>query len=200
MRPLVTGKAKYGFLANKAFFAAEGSYNFAHSEWGPQDIRIIAGRIATAGFSVARDTGVKEISDLKGKRIGFVKDNPSINVKNDAYLAFGDLTRDDVEVVWFGGYNTMRTALIAWQLDAFGSVTTSANMREIEASPRGLIWPNIRPDNRAGLKAVTDVISFAAPAKETTGAAFSSENPAWLMGYRCPMITNYARQTSADEA
>ena len=200
MRPLVTGKAKYGFLANEAYFAAEGTYDFARSEWGPQDIRILAGRIATAGFAVAEDTGVKEISDLKGKRIGFVKGNPSINVKNDAYLAFGGLTRDDVEVVWFGGYNAMKTALIAGQLDAFGSVTTSANMRVIEASPRGLTWPNIRPDNRAGWKAVTNVLSFAAPAKETKGAALSPENPAWLVGYRYPMITTYAKQTTSDEA
>ena len=29
MLPMVTGKAKYGFLANEAFFAAEGTYDFA---------------------------------------------------------------------------------------------------------------------------------------------------------------------------
>lgn len=197
--PLTTGKATYGYLANEAFFAAEGTYDFAAPEWGPQDLRIIAGRIATVGFAVAKDTGVKEISDLKGKRIGFVKGNPSVNVKNDAYLAFGGLTRDDVQVVWFGSYGAMKTALIAGQLDAFGSVTTSANMREIEASPRGLTWPNFHPDNQGGWKAVTDVVSFAAPAKETRGAAVSEENPAWLIGYRYPMITTYAR-TSADDA
>lgn len=200
MLPLVTGKAKYGYLANEAFFAAEGSYDFAAPEWGPQDIRIIAGRIATVGFAVAKDTGVKEIADLKGKRIGFVKGNPSVNVKNDAYLAFGGLTRDDVQVVWFGSYGAMKTALIAGQLDAFGSVTTSANMREIEASPRGLTWPSFHPDNAAGWKAVTDVVSFAAPAQETRGAAVSAENPAWLVGYRYPMITTYAQSTSDDEA
>lgn len=197
--PLTTGKASYGYLANEAFFAAEGTYDFAAPEWGPQDLRIITGRLANVGFAVAKDTGVKEIADLKGKRIGFVKGNPSVNVKNDAYLAFGGLTRDDVQVVWFGSYGAMKTALIAGQLDAFGSVTTSANMREIEASPRGLMWPNFWPDNKEGWKAVTDVVSFAAPGKETRGAALSDENPAWLIGYRYPMITTYAR-TSEDEA
>jgi len=197
--PLVTGKAKYGYLANEAFFAAEGTYDFASPEWGPQDIRIIAGRIATVGFAVAKDSGVVEIADLKGKRVGFVKGNPSVNVKNAAYLAFGGLTPDDVQQVWFGSYGAMKTALIAGQLDAFGSVTSSANMREIEASPRGLHWPQFRPGNKAGWKAVTDVVSFAAPAQETRGAGVSAENPVWLVGYRYPMITTYAR-TSEDEA
>lgn len=197
--PLTTGKASYGYLANEAFFAAEGTYDFAVPEWGPQDLRIITGRIATVGFAVAGDAGVKEVSDLKGKRVGYVKGNPSVNVKNDAYLAFGGLTRDDIQVVWFGSYGAMKTAVIAGQLDAFGSVTTSANMREIEASPRGLFWPSFHASNTEGWKNVTDVVSFAAPAMETKGAALSEENPAALIGYRYPMITTYAR-TSADDA
>ena len=197
--PLTTGKAQYGFLANEAYFAAEGTYDFAVPEWGPQDLRIITGRLANVGMATAKDAGIKEISDLKGKRVGYVKGNPSVNVKNDAYLAFGGLTRDDVQVVWFGSYGAMKTAVIAGQLDAFGSVTTSANMREIEASPRGLHWPNFWPDNKEGWKQVTNVVSFAAPGKETKGAALSDANPAWLIGYRYPMITTYAR-TSADDA
>lgn len=197
--PLVTGKAKYGYLANEAFFAAEGTYDFAAPEWGPQDLRIIAGRISTVGLAVAGDAGVKTIADLKGKRLGFVKGNPSVNVKNASYLAFGGLTVDDVQQVWFGSYGAMKTALIAGQLDAFGSVTTSANMREIEASPRGLMWPPFPADNKAGWKAITDVISFASPATESKGAGVSEENPVALIGYRYPMITTYAR-TSEDEA
>ncbi len=196
--PVTTGKAIYGFLANGAYFASEGTYDFAAPEWGPQDLRVVIGRLATVGMAVAGDAGVKELSDLKGKRIGFVKGNPSVNVKNEAYLAFGGLTLDDVKPVWFGSYGAMKTAVIAGQLDAFGSATTSANMREIEASPRGLTWPNFHPDNKDGWKAMTDVISFAAPAKETRGAGLSEENPSWLVGFRYPMVTTYAR-TPADE-
>ncbi|MEQ9121571.1 MAG: TAXI family TRAP transporter solute-binding subunit [Alphaproteobacteria bacterium] len=197
--PLTTGKASYGFLANEIYFATEGTYDFAVPEWGPQDLRILTGRLATVGMATAGDVGVKELADLKGKRIGYVKGNPSVNVKGDAYLAFAGLTRDDVQVVWFGSYGAMKTAVIAGQLDAYSSVTTSANMREIEASPRGLVWPPFPPDNTDGWKAVTDVVSFAEPAKETQGAALSEENPAWLLGYRYPMITTYAR-VSEDEA
>jgi TRAP transporter TAXI family solute receptor len=158
----------------------------------------VLGRPASVGFAVAKDTGVKSIADLRGKRIGFVKGNPSVNVKNDAYLAFGGLTRKDVKEVWFGSYNAMKDAVLANQLDAFGSVTTSANVRQIEASPRGLVWPNFEPDNKKGWEAMTKIISFAEPFKETKGASISEKDPVWLVGYRYPMITTYAR-TSADE-
>lgn len=198
MLPMLTGKVNYGFLANEAFFAAEGTYDFGVQSWGPQDIRVVLGRPSSVGFAVAKDTGVKTMADLKGKRVGYVKGNPSVNVKNDAYLAFGGLTRKDVEVVWFGSYNAMKDAIIANQLDVMGSVTTSANMRQIESSPRGLMWPSFDADNKKGWEALTKVVSFAEPYKETEGAAISKDAPVWMVGYRYPMIVTYAK-TSEDE-
>ncbi|MCA8926963.1 MAG: TAXI family TRAP transporter solute-binding subunit [Alphaproteobacteria bacterium] len=199
MLPMVTGKVKYGFLGNEAYFSTEGLYDYASEQWGPQNLRTIMGRVATTGLAVAADTGVKNIADLKGLRIGYVKGNPSVNAKTDAALAFGGLTRDDVQPVWFGSYGAMKTALLANQLDAFGSVTTAANVREIEASPRGLVFPGFPPENTAGWKAVTDVISFAGPSLETKGAGVSEEHPKWLLGYRYPIMSVYEKAASADE-
>jgi len=196
--PVTTGKAVYGFLASGAYFASQGTYDFAVPEWGPQDIRIVVGKPATSAFAVAGDLGVKTIADLKGKRIGFVKGNPSVNVKTEGYLAFGDLTMKDVQPVWFGSYNAMKTAVISGQLDAFISTTISANMREIEASPRGLVWPEYPPDNKQGWDAVQKIISFAAPRLETTGAGVSEANPKQLIGFRYPMVTTYARTSDED--
>ena len=196
--PMATGKIKYGFLSNEVYFATEGTFDFADLSWGPQDLRIVLGRPATFGFAVAKDTGVTTIADLKGKRIGFVKGNPSVNVKNNGVLAFGGLTRKDIQEVWFGSYSAMKDAVLAYQLDAFGSVTTSSNMRQIEASPRGLTWPPFEPDNKAGWDAMKAIISFVAPTRETKGAALSEKNPAWLVGFRYPMITTYA-STSEEE-
>jgi uncharacterized protein len=196
--PMLTGKVNYGFLANEAFFAAEGTYDFGVQSWGPQDLRVVLGRPSSVGFAVAKDTGVKTIADLKGKRVGYVKGNPSVNVKNDGYLAFGGLTRKDVEVVWFGSYNAMKDAIIANQLDVMGSVTTSANMRQIESSPRGLVWPEFPPENKKGWEAMAKIISFVEPYKEDTGAAIAKDKPVWMVGYRYPMIVTYAK-TPEDE-
>src|SRR5690606_34205603 len=103
------------------------------------DVRLRRSVMGPAGYSDRpgqADAGIKTPYDLKGKRIGYVKGNPSVNVKQDAYLAFAGLTRDDIEVVWYGSYAALKDAVIQNQIDGYSSVTTSGNMREIEASPR----------------------------------------------------------------
>ncbi|MBS0518818.1 MAG: TAXI family TRAP transporter solute-binding subunit [Proteobacteria bacterium] len=196
--PLKQGKANYGFLANELYFATEGTFDFAVPTWGPQDMRVALARPAGNAMATAGDIGVKEIKDLRGKRIGYVKGNPSVNVKTDAYLAFAGLTRADVKVVWFGSYNAMKTAVINNQLDSYSSVTTSANMREIEASPRGLVWPEFPPDDKEGWKRIREIASFFEPYRETAGAGISAEKPRNLVGYRYPIIASYA-SADADE-
>lgn len=200
MLPMVTGKATLGFLANEAYFAAEGSYDFASETWGPQDIRIVLGKPTSNAIAVAGDVGINTVYDLKGKRLGYVKGNPSVNVKHDAYLAFAGLTRDHIEVVWFGSYSAMKTALLANQIDGFSSVTTSANMREIEASPRGLWYAQVPPDDAEGWKKLRAVVDFVKPFKETQGAGLSADKPADMVQMRYPMITAYTKDFSADDA
>ncbi|MET4698389.1 TRAP transporter TAXI family solute receptor [Constrictibacter sp. MBR-5] len=193
--PVTTGKAGYGYLANETYFAAEGSYDFATQQWGPQDLRIVLGRLAGNGLACAGDAGIDTLADLKGKRIGYVKGNPSVNVKTDASLAFAGLTQNDVQPVWFGSYGALKTAIIANQLDCFSSVTTSANTREMEASPRGIAWPEFPPEDKAGWERISAVADFFQPLKETAGAGISKEKPKNLIGYRYPMIVTYARQS-----
>ena len=146
---------------------------------------------------MAKDTGVTKMSDLKGKRIGYVKGNPSVNVKNEAYVAFAGLTEKDIQPVWFGSYNAMKTAIVNNQLDGMSSVTNSANMREIEASPRGLIWPPFPAADKEAWARLNKVMDFLEPRRETVGAAIPPDGVE-LIGTRYPMITTYA-STSADE-
>lgn len=196
--PLQAEKAQFGFLSNETFFAAEGIYEFADPKWGPQDLRVVLGRPAAVGIIAAADVGAKKVSDLRGKRVGFVRGNPSLNIKTDAYLAFGGLTRKDVQEIWFGSYGALKDAILAGQLDAMGMVPTSSFAREIEASPRGMTWFDFPPDDKAGWKSATDVISFAEPVKQTVGAGISADKPVWLLGYRYPMLVSYA-SVSEDE-
>jgi TRAP transporter TAXI family solute receptor len=196
--PLKQGRANYGYLANELYFAAEATYDFAVPAWGPQDVRVVLARPASNGIACANDVGIKTVADLKGKRIGYVRGNPSVNVKTDAYLAFGGLTRKDIQVVWFGSYGALKTAVINNQIDGYGSVTTSANMREIEASPRGLVWPPAPAADKEGWARISAVADFFSPYKETVGAAISKEKPVELVGYRYPILSCYAN-TNADE-
>ncbi|MCP1337747.1 TAXI family TRAP transporter solute-binding subunit [Futiania mangrovi] len=196
--PLKTGRAAYGWLANEIYFAAEAIHDFAAQEWGPQDLRVMLGRPAGFGLGVAGDAGVKTLADLKGKRIARVQANPSVNIKVEAILAFAGLTWDDVEVVDVPSYGASLRALVEGTADAAGGVPTAATFRELEASPRGIVWPSLPDDDKAGWDRVKKVGSFFAPITETVGAGLSEDNPAQLIGYRYPMIATYA-DTSADE-
>src|SRR3546814_20591994 len=94
-------------------------------------------------------------------------------------LAFAELDRNSVEAVWFGGYGALQTAVIANQLDCFGSVTTSAHVREIEASTRGVAWPGDTPDNNEGWDRITQVATFLQPQHQTVGTGISHTAPTY---------------------
>lgn len=194
--PLKTNRAQFGWLANELYFATEGLYDFAAREWGPQDLRVVAGRPSTFGLAVAGDAGITKIEDLRGKRVPRIKANPSINIKVEAIMAFGGLTWDDVEVVEVPSYGAALRALVEGDVDAAGSTPTAAALYELESLSRGLSWAPMPADNAAGWKAIKSVASFFAPATATKGAGITADAPAHIFAVRYPMITVYA---DADE-
>ncbi|WP_346894145.1 TAXI family TRAP transporter solute-binding subunit [uncultured Roseibium sp.] len=194
--PLKTGRVQYGWLANELFFATEALYDFSVREWGPQDLRVIAGRPSTFGMAVAKDAGIKTLSDIRGKRVPRIKANPSINIKVEALLAFGGLTWDDVDVVEVPSYGAALKALVDGQVDVAGSTPTASTLYEMESSPHGLEWAPMPADNAEGWEAIRSVASFFAPATAIQGAGISKDHPAHIFAVRYPMITVYA---NADE-
>jgi hypothetical protein len=63
-------------------------------------------------LGVAKDAGVKEMKDLKGKRVGFVVGSPALNQNALAIIAYGGLTRDDVKIVEFSNYGAMWKGMV----------------------------------------------------------------------------------------
>jgi hypothetical protein len=194
--PLRTGRVQYGWLANEVFFATEAVHDFATQEWGPQDLRIVAGRPSTFGMAVAADSGITSIQDLRGKRVPQIKANPSINIKIEAMLAFGGLTWDDVQVVEMPSYGAMLTALVDGVVDAVGSTPTAATLYEMESSSHGIAWLPLAADDAEGWANITKVASFFGPTDATAGAGLSEEASSPMISVRYPMITVYA---NADE-
>jgi len=198
LQPVVSGRADFGFLATEAFFSSEGVYDFASRRWGPQDLRTIAGRPSSFGVPSAADANIRTIADLKGKRVAYVAGNPSINVKCDAILAFGGLTRDDVNAIVFPTYHAAMASIAQGKTDASCTTTTPSQMYELAESPRGIHWVDIPPDDKAGWKRVHEVAPFFKPYAETVGAGLSKEHPANMMAYRYPVLVTRA-DTSEDE-
>ena len=83
--------------ASACYFAQEAVFEFG-AGLGPAGAADLCSlrRLQRLNLGVAKDTGVKEIKDLKGKRVGFVVGAPSLNQNALATLAFAGLTRNDV--------------------------------------------------------------------------------------------------------
>ena len=188
LQPVIAGRADLGFLATETFFATEGTEDFAERRWGPQDLRVIAGRPASTGMVAAANSGVETIADVRGKRVAFTAGNPSINVKCSALLNFGGLSEDDVEIIMFPTYAAAQESLAKGEADVTCGTTNSSAMYQLEASPRGIRWLPVPAGNEEGWKRLQQVAPFFAPFKETAGAGVSEQNPAEIVSLRYPIV------------
>src|SRR3981081_3881951 len=114
LAPLRAGRAMSSAMGSGTYFAQEGVFEFGTREWGPQALQLVLSSVdCNAGsLGVARDTGVTEIKQLRGKRVGFVVGSPALNQNALAILAFGDLKQSDVKIVEFSSYGAMWKGLI----------------------------------------------------------------------------------------
>lgn len=195
LQPLIQKRADVGFLATEAFFATEGTEDFAARRWGPQDLRVIAGRPASFGLSTAADANIRTFNDLRGKRLALVVGNPSVNVKCEAYLGFGGLTLKDVEVIMFPTYGAAMSSLAAGQADATCTTSTPSQMYELTQSPRGIHWLSAPATDKQGWERMQAIAPFFGPISETIGAGMSVDKPAQIMAMRYPLLVVRADMT-----
>ena len=166
LAPLRAGRAVSSAMGSGTYFAQEGVFEFGAKEWGPQPLQLVLSSVdCNAGsLGVARDTGVTEIKQLKGKRVGFVVGSPALNQNALAILAFGDLKQSDVKIVEFSSDGAMWKGLINNDVDAAFATTITGPAKEAETSPRGIIWPPLPHNDKAGWARVQKVGIVLLPA------------------------------------
>lgn len=199
LTPLRTGKVD--FVANGAatYFASEGVFLFAAREWGPIPVRLLMSATSDANLSVAvaKDSGVKNFSDLKGKRVAYVRGGDALNVGVEAMLAFGGLTWDDVKKVEFPGYGASWNGMVNNQVDAAFASTVSGPTKKLEASPRGIYWPPTPHEDKEGWKRLTDTAPYFVPHVATLGTGISKEQPHEGAAYPYPILITLADKDPA---
>jgi TRAP transporter TAXI family solute receptor len=197
LAPLKAGRAQVSAMGVGAYFAQEGVFEFGVKDWGPQALQLILSSTSCNGLSlgVAKDAGVKEIKDLKGKRVGFVVGAPALNQNALAVIAFGGLTRADVRIVEFSNYGAMWKGMVNNEVDAAFASTISGQAREVDASPRGLVWPPAPAADKAAWERVTKIGPYFYPHKVTCGAGgLTKDNAVELPAYPYPIFMAYASQ------
>lgn len=193
MLPLRARKADFCSCGIAFYFAHEGVFMFGKEKWGPQAISMAMASIGGAGIGlgVAKDSGAKAYSDLKGKRVAWVRGSPALNQNAASFLAYGGLTWKDVKKVEFGGWKDSINGIINGQVDAGVMSTVSPHAKRIEASPRGLIFPQMNHKDKTAWGRMNGIAPWAQPHMATVGATVSKEKPWTGSGYFYPvLVTN----------
>jgi TRAP transporter TAXI family solute receptor len=198
LQPLKGNRAQASAMGIGVYFAQEGVFEFAVKEWGPQPLGLMLASSACNAISlgVAKDAGVKEIKDLKGKRVGMVVGSPALNQNAFAVLAFGGLTRNDVKLVEFSSYGAMWKGIVNNEVDAAIASTISGQAKEAEASPRGLVYPPTPAADKAGWERLRKFGPYYSPHKATCGVGASKESPIELPNYPYPIFVAYGSQSA----
>lgn len=195
--PLRKGAAAFSLTGiGSTYMAQEGVFTYANRKWGPQKIRMMATSLGSSNISIvaAGDVGVKSLSDIAGKRVAWIAGSPTNNENIRAILTFANLTWDDVEKVEFGGYKDAVNGIINNQADVVYAPTTSGMMYQLEASPRGIFWPEMPHDDERGWSRLHEAAPYFVPNTATLGAGITKDAPHEGATYPYPMLVAYDQQ------
>jgi TRAP transporter TAXI family solute receptor len=198
LTPLKTKRAQVSAMGIGVYFAQEGVFEFAVKEWGPQPLRLMLSSTDCNAISlgVTKDSGAKEVKDLKGKRVGIVVGSPALNQNAYAILAFGGLTKNDVKLVEFSSYGAMWKGILNNEADAAISSTISGQAKEAETSPRGLFFPLTPWADKEGWARLKKLGPYFLQHKATCGVGLSPQSAAELPSYAYPIFMAYAELPS----
>jgi len=197
LQPLRANRASISAMGVGVFFAQEGLFEFATREWGPQPVQITLSSADCNGLSLAAaaDSGVKSVADLKGKRIGFVVGSPALNQNALAVLAFAGISAKDVKIVEFASNNAMWKGAINNDVDAMFGSTIAGPAKELQTSPRGIVWPPMPHADKAGWERVRKFGPYFTEHNATCGAGdFAKDKPVQMGTYPYPIYTVYGSQ------
>ncbi len=198
LAPLRAKRAVVSAMGTGSYFAQEGVFEFGAKEWGPQPVQLLLSIIDCNGLSVgiANDIGVKDLKDFKGKRLGFVVGSPALNQNALAIIAFAGLTKNDVKIVEFASYGAMWKGVINNDVDGAFASTISGQAKEAETSPRGLMWPRMAKDDKAGWDRVQKVGPFFTAHSVSCGAGITKDKPIEMGTYPYPLFVTYGTESA----
>ena len=199
MEQLKERQVTHGWLGTEAFFAAEGLYAYAAPTWGPQDLRCLVGRMSSMSIVASQASGIKSLTDLKGKRFGFVPANAATNIKVEAILEAAGLGYKDLKVVEFASSREALTALVDSQVDCAGAAPSATSVQDtLAARAQDIQWIELPASNRDLWGKIQRALPLALPFTEDQGPGISEASPKALLGYRDPVVTVYADSNELD--
>lgn len=195
MAAMKSGAAAMGRLGDEYIFAYEGLNEFANEDWGPQDTRVVWAPLSAHSLMTRTADGIETPADLKGKKVPKITANPSVNGKMDAYLAYGGLTRDDVQEVEIA-YGEQPEALQQGQIDVLYQQVYGSSLYELE-SQIDVSWVDIDPDDDEAVSRIDELTESVnvLPFEDAPAQEEGEETHGFV--YTLPITA--MEETSADE-
>ncbi len=161
LAPLREGPAQFSRTGDEYIYSFEGDEDFTTERWGPQETRVAWAPVAPHDLMVRADSGIETFEDLAGKKFPRVTANPSVNNKLEAFLAYGGLTFDDVELVDIS-YGDQPAALQSGQLDVLFQQVYGSSLYELESSVdvRWLSMDDTSPDRLAKVAEISPSVEI----------------------------------------
>ena len=194
--PLKAGRAQASAMGIGTYFAQEGVLEFAVKDWGPQALQLILSSSTCNGqaLGTTKDSGIAKPSDMKGKRLGVVLGSPAITQSMLAFVAFAGLTPKDVKLVEFSSYGAMMKGVLNNEIDVFFASTISGQAKEVESSPRGVVWPPLLASDTEAWKRMNVIAPYFYPHKASCGAGITKGQEIETAVYPYPIFTAYGSQ------
>ena len=178
------------FTGAGQYYALMGLGVFGTSDWGPQPLRLVFAcpQGAIAGMMVRGDSGIKTLSDLKGKRVVLIPASPACKALHEGYLAFGGLTWDNVKVVNVSSWGAAWKSVIDGSADTAHCLVASSKAVELAASPHGIHWLPAPAEDKKGWARLNKLCPYLRPYKATKGAGVSEDKPGIIASYYYGLI------------
>ncbi len=165
IKMLTTQQADYCACGMDSYFAQEGLLQFETAETGPQPIRVI---LSSSGefrynLAIAKDSQVKDLSDLKGKRIAWIRNSDQLNAITTAFLSYANTSWEDVQKMTFPGYEAAVEGFVKKQIDAILISNNSPQLDVVMQGRRKAFLPPLSNKDRQNLSRVKSIAPYLSP-------------------------------------
>lgn len=196
------GRADFIEEGGGVYFAAEGLEEFAAPDWGPQPISLIfqpPGLVGVGPLTV-EGTGIETIGDIGGKRVAWVIGYPASNIAIESYLAFANLTWDDVEIVEFSSYNESVRGLTRNQVDLVFGYGASSIMQEVLGAGETMVYVELPHEDQAAWQRFQAVNPYTEPFETDNAIGIEPGDLHELTTYRHNNMLAYTDQVPEELA
>lgn len=198
LSPVRSGRAHFAADGSPSTYAQEGLFDFGAQEWGPQPIRLAMWSISDScavTMVAAGDTDIKELGDLRGQKVAYVQAASGLNNAVRAFLAYENMTWEDVDKVVVGSWSAALDAVLNGNADVLAASCNTSQLVRLESSPRGLHFLPVPPENKEGIERALSFMPWYLPSVATEGVGLSKENPLAVLHAPYPQLTTYEDQS-----